>query len=72
MIRKSRLVSTFLALARLDSPSKSENAIAQHVISRLEQLGAEVSVDSAADPVNGNSGNIIARFRLCCTVIRRD
>ena len=46
MINESRLLDTFLALVRIDSPSGEEAAISHELANRLERLGLEVSQDS--------------------------
>jgi tripeptide aminopeptidase len=52
MIRRDRLVQTFLELVQIDSPSGSEAAIAQRLIAVLEQVGADAGLDA--------HGNVIA------------
>jgi tripeptide aminopeptidase len=52
MIDTDRLLQTFLALSRIDNPSKHEAAIASAVISRLRELGLKPDQDA--------KGNIIA------------
>ncbi len=54
MINKDRLTDTFLALARIPSPSGSEKAVAATIAERLEQMGADTSVDEA--------GNVLGRI----------
>lgn len=54
MIDKDRLLSTFLELVQIDSPSGEEGKIAQHVLGRLRDLGLEASIDA--------TGNVIARL----------
>lgn len=45
MIKKDRLVQTFLELVSIDSPSGSEEAMAKEMVSRLKKLGAAVQQD---------------------------
>ena len=52
MINRDRLVETFCDLARIDSPSGEEEAIATDLTRRLEELGLDVIRDSY--------GNVIA------------
>jgi tripeptide aminopeptidase len=52
MIEQERLVQSFCDLVRIDSPSDEEEAVAQHLIPRLEKLGLEVARDA--------HGNVIA------------
>ena len=53
MINRQRLVSTFLELAQIDSPSGEESVIARLISSKLKKLGANVIIDSY--------GNLIAK-----------
>ncbi len=46
MIHEQRLVETFLELARIDSPSGDEQALAEHVAARLRALGAKTQIDA--------------------------
>ena len=57
-----RLVSTFLELAQINSPSRGEGIIAKRVTEILHSLGAQVTVDTADARLGGETGNIIARF----------
>jgi tripeptide aminopeptidase len=45
MINETRLLETFLALVRIDSPSGEEEAMAQELEARLRQLGLTVELD---------------------------
>ncbi|MDD2557863.1 MAG: M20/M25/M40 family metallo-hydrolase [Desulfuromonadaceae bacterium] len=62
MINIDRLCEEFRALATIDSPSFYEGNIATYLCKRLEELGAEVEVDSSAGATGSESGNIIARI----------
>jgi tripeptide aminopeptidase len=55
-----RLVATFLALARIDSPSRREAELAGHCAALLEDLGFEVRTDASAAATGSNTGNLIA------------
>lgn len=57
-----RLVSTFLELVQINSPSRREGAVAQRVMHILHELGAAITVDSSAERLGGETGNIIARL----------
>ena len=46
MINETRLLDTFLALVRIDSPSGEEAAIAQELEARLHKLGLTVELDA--------------------------
>lgn len=54
MINQDRLVSTFLKLVRIDSPSGHEEEIARHLMAELRSLGLTVERDT--------TGNVIARL----------
>lgn len=54
MIRKDRLVKTFIDLVKIDSPSGEEQKISTKVIKRLKALGSSVDRDAY--------GNVIAKF----------
>lgn len=55
MIKQKRLVSTFLELVKIDSPSGEEKSISAFVAKKLAQLGGDVVFD--------NYGNLIAKFK---------
>jgi tripeptide aminopeptidase len=46
VVNGERLLSTFVALVAIDSPSGEEAQFAAHLTRRLEDLGAQVAVDS--------------------------
>lgn len=54
MINQDRLVSTFLELVQIDSPSGQEEEIAQHLMNELKNLGLTVERDA--------TGNVIGRL----------
>ena len=56
MINETRLVETFLALVRIDSPSGEEAAIAQELAARLRQIGLMVELDTLHNLVARLSG----------------
>ncbi|HEV2878626.1 MAG TPA: M20/M25/M40 family metallo-hydrolase [Candidatus Eremiobacteraceae bacterium] len=62
MIRKDRMVETVMDLVRLDSHSKQEKPVADYLVRALGELGASVQVDDAGTAVQGNTGNVVARF----------
>ncbi|MGH7830166.1 MAG: M20/M25/M40 family metallo-hydrolase [Candidatus Binatia bacterium] len=63
MIQKERLKELLIELVRIDSLSRKEREIAFRLKKEMEELGAEVFIDSAGEQVGGSVGNIIARFR---------
>ena len=54
MINRDRLVSTFLELVQIDSPSGHEEEIARHLTAELKSLGLTVERDT--------TGNVIGRL----------
>ncbi len=54
MINQDRLVSTFLELVQIDSPSGQEEEIARHLTAKLKSLGLMV--------VRDQTGNVIGRL----------
>jgi len=54
MVNQDRLVSTFLELVQIDSPSGQEEEIARHLMAELRSLGLKVERDT--------TGNVIARL----------
>jgi tripeptide aminopeptidase len=63
MVNQDRLAKVFQWLVSMDSVSKEEGLICKELKKKLEEMGAETVVDSAADEVGGNSGNLIAKFK---------
>ncbi|MFA4029222.1 MAG: hypothetical protein GDYSWBUE_002031 [Candidatus Fervidibacterota bacterium] len=61
-IQRERLLDDLLELVRIPSPSLREGMVAQAVISRLKEVGADVEVDTANEAIGGEHGNIIARI----------
>jgi tripeptide aminopeptidase len=61
VIDRARVLDGFLDLVRLGSVSRREGRVAKRLAALLEGLGASVEVDGAADPVGGDSGNLLAR-----------
>lgn len=62
MIQSERLVETFMALARIASPSRRERAVARDVAGRLQALGAAVTEDGSAPATGSDTGNLVARI----------
>lgn len=60
MIRKDRLVDTFLALVRINSPSKREAEAVRWIRARLEALGFSTELDDTGAAIGGDTGNLIA------------
>ena len=62
MIDAARLKEEFLELAAISSPSKREGTIARRLEAILKGMGAGVEVDSAGEKIDGDTGNLLARF----------
>jgi tripeptide aminopeptidase len=62
MINAARLKEEFLELASISSPSKREGTIARRLEAILKGMGASVEVDGAGEKIEGNTGNLLARF----------
>ncbi len=63
MVNKERLRQEFIKLVTIDSASKKEGVLAAYIKDKLEGLGASVTTDNTGSQINGECGNIIARFR---------
>jgi tripeptide aminopeptidase len=63
MANRDRLAETFKALVQIDSVSRKEGAVAKALREIFESLGGEVLFDDAGPGVEGESGNLIARFQ---------
>ena len=57
MIRRDRIVETFCELARIDSPSGEEEEIAQHLVTRLEAMGLDVTRDDYGNVIATDGGD---------------
>lgn len=55
-----RLLEGFFELIAIDSPSKEEGALAQHLAALLETIGARVHIDDTAADTGSDTGNLIA------------
>ena len=62
MTNRDRLVSTFLELVQIDSPSGHEEEIARHLTAELKSLGLTVERDTT-----GNVIGRLARFAMAFT-----
>ena len=63
MVNKERILSEFLELVQIDSPSSKEGKIAKVLVEKLEALGLEVEIDHAGEIMNGETGNVIATLK---------
>jgi tripeptide aminopeptidase len=62
MINAARLKEEFIELASISSPSRCEGAIARRLEAILKGMGASVEVDGAGEKIEGDTGNLLARF----------
>jgi tripeptide aminopeptidase len=62
MINEERLARTFASLVEIDSVSWKEGQIAETLKNIMEELGAATLFDQAGEKINGESGNLIAKF----------
>ena len=63
MLNRDRLADVFKTLVQIDSVSKKEGAISRALQEIFESLGGEVHDDGAGPKVEGDTGNLIARFK---------
>src|SRR6266705_3355662 len=62
MINQERIKNLLLEFVKIDSHSRKERDIAERIKKYCEEMGAQVEIDDAGKAVDGNSGNVIARF----------
>jgi tripeptide aminopeptidase len=62
MINRERLTREFMCQAAIASPSYKEKKMADYLVRRFSELGAEVSMDCAGEQVGGEVGNLVARL----------
>jgi len=62
LINVARLKDEFLDLVSTASPSRREGVIARRLTRILTGMGAGVEVDDAGERVDGDTGNLLARF----------
>ncbi len=60
MIDRDRLVETFLALCRMNSPARSEGPVADWLQTNLEAIGMTCVRDGASGATGSETGNLIA------------
>jgi tripeptide aminopeptidase len=59
---RERLLDDFVRLCEIESPSRSEGAVAQAVRSELEAIGLDVHEDDSAADTGSQCGNLFARI----------
>ncbi|MBU0691692.1 M20/M25/M40 family metallo-hydrolase [bacterium] len=57
-----RIISTFLDLVKIDSPSKQEADVAAYLKKALSELKVKVWMDDAGEKIGGNCGNLHVRM----------
>jgi tripeptide aminopeptidase len=58
LVNKERLLSDFIEILKIKSPSKNEMELGSYVIKRLEKLGIKAKMDDTGNKIGGNAGNI--------------
>lgn len=62
-VNRERLAETFTELCEIDSPSREERQVADHLVRLFTELGAESVVeDGSAEKTGADCGNLIVRF----------
>jgi tripeptide aminopeptidase len=63
MINRKRMVKNFVEFVRIASPSKKEEKFAKHIKKIFDKLGLKPYFDNAGKAINGDCGNLVARFK---------
>jgi tripeptide aminopeptidase len=58
----NRVLDTFLALARIDSPTGRERAVAEYMAAALADAGCDVHFDDSQSATGADVGNVVARL----------
>ena len=61
MISRERLTESFIEMVRIDSLSKKERDMADHLLKKLREMGFEPYEDDTGPKIGGNAGNVICR-----------
>jgi len=57
------VIEQFVTLASINSPSREEGAVAEYLVSRLKEIGADdVRTDDSAEKTGSDTGNVLAAF----------
>jgi len=59
---KERLVDEFVRLCEIESPSRSERAVADAVAADLREMGLDVTEDDSGAETGSDAGNLLARM----------
>ncbi|NNG00425.1 MAG: M20/M25/M40 family metallo-hydrolase [Desulfobacteraceae bacterium] len=62
MINEKRLVNTFKELVQIDSVSRDEKAVCEHLQHIFRNFGASVTIDNAGEKAGSNTGNLICKL----------
>ncbi len=62
MLNRERLLSTFVELCRIPSPSRNESRVADYIKHRVQSLGFSIVEDNAGMILGGNANNIIVHL----------
>lgn len=63
MINQARMVKDFVEFVKIASPSRKEGKFARHIKGIFDKLGLKTSFDNTGKAINGDCGNLIARFK---------
>lgn len=63
MVKRKRILKTFLELVKIPSPTFKEREVADYLVKRLRDLGFRTQRDLAGKKIGSNTGNIIARLK---------
>jgi|LSQX01.3.fsa_nt_gb tripeptide aminopeptidase len=61
LISRDRLTNCFIEMARIDSLSKKERDMADHLLKKLREMGFDPYEDDTGSKIGGNAGNVICR-----------
>lgn len=61
MINTDRLVSLFMDMVRIDSPSLGERRMSNHLRDLLAPRGYDMRIDNAGTIIGGDTGNLVVR-----------
>ena len=61
-MNRERLLKTFLQLVQIDSESGHERAVADYLVTRLDNLGMSYEIDDVGKVIGSDTGNIISRM----------
>lgn len=65
MPNQERLVQDFVQMVRIDSLTKNERAMADHLLKKLTDMGFSPYEDDTASRIGGTSGNVVCRIPGC-------